>query len=126
MKHILVVDDDLTTLDICADYLGHAGHKVTTASTTSQAYECLEKERVDLLVLDVYIPGEGGLDFLQRVRDRWHDLPTILITGYPGVNTLVSALRLNVCEYLPKPFRPRDLLAAIEKNLAGDDGDIST
>ena len=117
IAHILVVDDDPMTIDICKTYLTASGYEITGVFTTAQAQASLEEKPADLVLLDVHMPNETGLVFLQRIRGDWPDLPVVLITGHPGIQTVVQAMKLNVVAYLVKPFPPSELRQTVEKAL---------
>jgi DNA-binding NtrC family response regulator len=117
-QHILVVDDEPSVLDLCERYLSKEGYRVCTASSAAQARHQLAEQAFDLLIADIYLPDEGGVSLLKTVRQQQPDLPTMLITGRAGARTMVDAIRLNVREYLCKPFTLQALRAAVERSLA--------
>jgi two-component system nitrogen regulation response regulator NtrX len=116
-QSILVVDDEPSVLDLCARYLSREGYIVCTASSAAQARQQLTEQAFDLLIIDIYLPDEGGVSLLKYVRQQQPDLPMMLITGRAGAGTMVDALRLNVREYLCKPFALHALRAAVERSL---------
>jgi two-component system nitrogen regulation response regulator NtrX len=116
-QSILVVDDEPSVLDLCDRYLTREGYTVCTASSAAQARQQLAERAFDLLIVDVYLPDEGGVSLLKYVRQQQPDLPTMLITGRAGAGTMVDAIRLNVREYLCKPFALHALRAAVERSL---------
>jgi len=118
-QRILVVDDEPSVLDLCARYLSKEGYAVCTASSAAQARQHLAEQAFDLLIADIYLPDEGGVSLLKYVRQQQPDLPTMLITGRAGAGTMVDAIRLNVREYLCKPFTLHALRAAVERSLEG-------
>jgi DNA-binding NtrC family response regulator len=116
-QRILVVDDELSVLDLCERYLSKEGYTVCTALSAAEARQQLAEQAFDLLIADIYLPDEGGVSLLKYVRQQQPDLPTMLITGRAGVGTVVDAIRLNVREYLCKPFTLQALRAAVERSL---------
>ena len=118
-QRILVVDDEPSVLDLCARYLSREGYTVCTASTAAQARQHLAEQTFDLLIADIYLPDEGGVSLLKYVRQQQPDLSMMLITGRAGARTMVDAIRLNVREYLCKPFTLHMLRAAVERSLEG-------
>lgn len=120
-QRILVVDDEPSVLDLCERYLAREGYSVRTASTGAQARQYLGEEPFDLLIADIYLPDEGGVSLLKYVRQQHPDLRTMLITGRAGAGTMVDAIRLDVREYLCKPFTLHALLSAVERSLEGSE-----
>jgi DNA-binding NtrC family response regulator len=120
-QRILVVDDEPSVLDLCERYLSRQGYSVRTASTGAQARQHLGEETFDLLIADIYLPDEGGVSLLKYVRQQHPDLRTMLITGRAGARTVVDAIRLDVCEYLCKPFTLNALRSAVERSLEGSE-----
>ena len=90
-----------------------------TASSAAQARQHLAEETFELSIADICLPDEGGVSLLKYVRQQQPDLSTMLITGRAGARTMVDAIRLNVREYLCKPFTLHMLRAAVERSLEG-------
>jgi len=114
---ILVVDDEEDIREICVRAPTHAGYKAFTAPDAALAREILAREALDMLIVDIYMPDEDGISLLKYVHQEQPQLPAILITGYAGTNTVMDAIRLNVHEYLCKPFTVQQLLAAVKEGL---------
>ena len=114
---ILVVDDEEDIREICVRALTHAGYKALTAPDAALAREIIAREALDMLIVDIYMPDEDGISLLKYVHKEHPRLPAILITGYAGTNTVMDAIRLNVHEYLCKPFTVQQLLAAVKEGL---------
>jgi DNA-binding response OmpR family regulator len=112
MGHILVVDDDPSMREMICDFLGDYDFSVTTAATGAEITDILARERIDLLVLDLRLPGEDGIQIARRLREQ-SDLAIIVITGRREEADRVMALELGADDYLVKPFSPRELLARI-------------
>jgi len=119
-ERILVVDDEEEVLRICSRALCSAdcGYTVVTAKSAAQARIYLSEQEFDLLVLDIHLPEENGISFLKDVRAAHPNLPAMLITGYPAVNTVFDAIRMDVREYVLKPFTVRRLLEAVAASLS--------
>lgn len=110
--HIVVVDDDPLVRQMLTDYLTDNELRVTAVASGQAMEEALAHEDVDLLVLDLRLPGEDGLQLAQRVRAR-SPLPIIILTGRKDEADRVMGLELGADDYLTKPFSPRELLARI-------------
>ncbi len=114
---ILVVDDEEDIRQICVRALTNAGYKAFAASDAALAREIIAREALDMLIVDIYMPEEDGISLLKHVHQTQPRLPAILITGYAATNTVIDAIRLNVREYLCKPFTLQQLLAAVREGL---------
>ena len=116
-QRILVVDDEADILSLCTRALANAGYTVFSASCAAQARRYIDDEQLHLIVLDIHMPDEDGISLLRYVHEVNPTLPTVMITGYPAVNTVLDALRLRARECLCKPFTLQKLLSAVENNL---------
>ncbi|HEY9063519.1 MAG TPA: response regulator [Burkholderiaceae bacterium] len=112
VAHVLAVDDDPLIRQMIADYLGDYDFRTTTVSTGAEMAEVLKREPVDLLVLDLRLPGEDGLQIARKLREE-SDLGIIVVTGRHEEADRVMALELGADDYLTKPFSPRELLARV-------------
>ena len=110
--HVLAIDDDPQVRQMIADYLGDNEIRVTTRDSGHELDELIERESFDLLILDLKLPGEDGMQIARRLRERW-DLPIIMLTGRKDEADRVMGLELGADDYLTKPFSPRELLARI-------------
>lgn len=113
MTHILAVDDDEGIRNLIAEYLGENGYHVTSAASGRDMHAVLTRETVDLIVLDVKMPGEDGFTLARAVREK-SDIPIIMLTGQNHEVDRVLGLELGADDYLTKPFSPRELLARIK------------
>jgi two-component system OmpR family response regulator len=109
--HILAVDDDPAIRQLIADYLHEQGFRVTSLASGRQIPDVMEREAVDLLVLDLRLPGEDGMDIARKLREAFPGLPIIMLTGLREEADRVMGLELGADDYLTKPFSPRELLA---------------
>jgi EAL domain-containing protein (putative c-di-GMP-specific phosphodiesterase class I) len=101
---ILVVDDDQTLLRVYTQVLRDAGHRVDAVADGKTALEHFGRHRCDAVVSDVAMPGLNGLQLLQAIRQHDLDVPVILITGDPSLDTASKAVELGAFRYLPKPL----------------------
>jgi len=117
---LLVVDDDEMNRDVLSRRLFRSGYEVTTAASGPEALEILEKQPVDLVLLDVMMPGMSGIDVLERIRQRVSasELPVIMVSALPESDGIVTALRRGANDYITKPLDYRVALARIETRLA--------
>ena len=112
--HILVVEDDARLRDRLARYLTSEGFRVTAAADAADARARMRAISPDLLVLDVMMPGETGLDLTRSLRaEQGHDLPVLLLTARGAPEDRIAGFEAGADDYLPKPFEPRDLVLRI-------------
>ncbi|MFV0279944.1 MAG: response regulator [Rhodoblastus sp.] len=119
--HLIVVDDDLRIRTLLARYLAQAGYRVTTAASAAEARQRMATLAFDLIVLDVMMPGESGVDFARSFRAAGGATPILMLTARAGADDRILGLEAGVDDYLPKPFEPRELalrVAAILRRAA--------
>lgn len=119
LPQILVVDDDRDIRSLLADYLDSNGFRTLTAADGAGMWAVLERNRPDLLVLDLNLPGEDGLSLCRRLRGQsgQPNLPVIMLTARGEAVDRILGLEMGADDYLPKPFEPRELLARIRSVL---------
>ncbi|MDB5923343.1 MAG: Two-component system response regulator [Betaproteobacteria bacterium] len=110
--HVLVVDDDPSMRQMIADYLDDNEIRVTALDGGKGIADVMARETIDLLILDLKLPGEDGMQIARRLRGD-SDLPIIMLTGRKDEADRVMGLELGADDYLTKPFSPRELLARI-------------
>ena len=110
--HVLAIDDDPSMRQMIEDYLGDNEIRVTTLSSGRDIDDVMARETIDLLILDLKLPGEDGMQIARRLRGE-SDVPIIMLTGRKDEADRVMGLELGADDYLTKPFSPRELLARI-------------
>ena len=110
--HILVVDDDRDVRELLLEYLGTNDMRVTAVARGSDMIALFDREGIDLVVLDLRLPGEDGMRLARQLRDR-AAVPIVLLTGKADEADRVMGLELGADDYVTKPFSPRELLARI-------------
>jgi two-component system, OmpR family, phosphate regulon response regulator OmpR len=110
---VLVVDDDLRLRDLLQRYLTEQGYAVATVSDAAGMDKALARERFDLLVLDLMLPGEDGLSVCRRLRGTRNTIPIIMLTAKGEDVDRIVGLEMGADDYLAKPFNPRELVARI-------------
>jgi two-component system phosphate regulon response regulator OmpR len=118
MPHILVVDDDERLRALLKQYLGEHGYVVSAAANTTEAEASLRVFAVDGIVLDVMMPGETGVAYAARLRDRADAPPVLLLTARGEARDRIAGLESGAADYLSKPFEPRELVLRLENILA--------
>ena len=111
--HILVVDDNAEIRDLLSKYLVRNGLRATTAASGAEARKVLAAAAIDLIVLDIMMPGEDGLSVCRHVRET-RETPIILLTAVAEDTDRIIGLEMGADDYLTKPFNPRELLARIK------------
>ena len=114
--HILVVDDDDGIRNLVKRYLNENNFLVTTANSAEDAEEKVKVIKFDLIVLDIMMPGESGLDFISKNKDKYNS-PIILLTAKGEASERVEGLEVGADDYLPKPFEPKELTLRIRNIL---------
>jgi two-component system OmpR family response regulator len=116
IPRILIVDDDFEIRSLLADYLESNGYHAVTAQDGVSMAQALADTQIDLLVLDLNLPGEGGLVLCRRLR-AGSNLPVIMLTARGDPLDRIVGLEMGADDYMPKPFEPRELLARIRSVL---------
>ena len=111
----LVVDDEVSARNLCADVAIEAGLRVKTAATTENALDLLEQWPVDILITDLKVPQIGGLELLKRVREIFPHIVVVVLTQYGTIENAVEATRLGASDYLTKPFHVDELRSKLER-----------
>jgi DNA-binding NtrC family response regulator len=114
---ILVADDESAVRDACRQALQRSGHDVLEAGNGVDGLRTVLQQPIDLVLLDLRMPGLGGVEFLRRVRSERPDLDVIIITGYSSIESAVECMRLGAYDYLTKPFRAEALRLAVDRAL---------
>jgi two-component system OmpR family response regulator len=114
--HILVVDDDKDIREPLARYMSRHGLRTSTAANAQEMDKLLARGQIDLVVLDIMMPGEDGLSICRRLQSS-SQIPTILLTALVEQTDRIVGLELGADDYVTKPFDPRELLARIKSVL---------
>jgi DNA-binding NtrC family response regulator len=114
---VLVVDDARDTLEILDRNLSSHGYRVFTVPSVAEALRVLESTTIDLVITDLKMPKESGLDLIRHVRENLENTEVMMITGYASIGGAVDAVRSGAEDYLAKPFTDEELLAAVERTL---------
>jgi len=110
LHHILVVDDDTRLRDLLRRYLTDNGFRVTVAEDAASARRHFEAMAFDLIVLDLMMPGETGLELARSLRRGRNEVPILMLTAMAEPSDRIGGLEAGADDYLPKPFEPRELL----------------
>ncbi|HEV7371451.1 response regulator [Arenibaculum sp.] len=111
--HLLIVDDDREILSLVSSFLSRHGYRVSTARDGVSMMRVLDEARIDLVVLDLMLPGEDGLSLCRRLRAT-RQTPIVMLTAMGEETDRIIGLEMGADDYLAKPFSPRELLARIK------------
>jgi DNA-binding response OmpR family regulator len=119
---ILVVDDSPQISKALSDLLGASGYVVRAAPSGERALQILESATFDLIITDLKMTGMTGIDLAKQVHERLPGLPVIILTGFGDMDSVISALRLGVADYLKNPFSIDEVLAVVEREIVRSKG----
>lgn len=112
-SHILVTDDDSEIRDLLGEFLRKQGFRVTGARDGNEMRKAMSGGKVDLVILDVMLPGDDGLKLCRELRSQ-SNIPIIMLTAMGDETDRIVGLEMGADDYLPKPFSPRELLARVK------------
>ena len=115
--NILIVDDEEVLQDILTSLIRREGHQPISAATGEEALALLEREEVDLVLLDLMLPGMRGMEVLRQIRRRDTDQVVVVITAFSSIESAIEAMREGAFHYIPKPFKNEEVLLTIRKGL---------
>jgi len=116
--HILIIDDEASLRQTMARILQRAGYEVTTATDGREGLALISEHPFDLVYSDIRMPDVDGLELLKIIQAEFPDLPVILFTGQPDLNSAVAAVRNGATDYLLKPLKPQTILDRTQAILA--------
>jgi DNA-binding NtrC family response regulator len=113
--NLLVVDDEQTTRELCAEVAKQSGLRVATVATAEDALEVLEQSAIDLVLTDLKLAETSGLELLRKVHDLHPEVAVIVLTQYGTIDSAVEATRMGALDYVTKPFRVDELRTRLER-----------
>jgi len=113
--NVLVLDDEKRFTEELTEFLQNSGFQTYDANTGAQGLSILKKQSINLLILDVRLPGVNGLDILKEVKIKYPNMEVIVVSAHGDMDTVIKAMRLGAIDYLRKPFRHIDIRIAIER-----------
>jgi len=116
MEKILIIDDDIQLTELVDEFLGSNKYEVISKYTPEDGLDYLGENIVDIIILDIMLPGMDGFQVLRKIREEL-STPVIMLTARGEVTDRIVGLKLGADDYLPKPFEPQELLARIQSIL---------
>ncbi|MBN9542860.1 MAG: response regulator [Alphaproteobacteria bacterium] len=116
-KNVLVVDDDNRIRSLLSKYLAENGYFVMSAENASTAIDLLNSSAIDIIVMDIMMPEESGINLTARIRNNGKSIPIIMLSALSDADNRINGLEIGADDYLTKPFEPKELLLRIEKLL---------
>jgi len=117
---ILVVDDETQICQNVKKILSKKNYQVSFALNAQEALEKMTKDSFSLLISDIVMPGQNGLELLKMVKQQWPLTKAVIMTAYASTDTAMKSIRLGAVDYIPKPFTPEELRSKVEKALSGE------
>ena len=114
---VLVVDDDVAVARVICAQLAQAGYRATTVDNAATALELLGRGGADLLLSDIRMPGMDGMQLLKAAREKWPDVPVVLMTAHGTIQLAVEAMKFGAADFVAKPFEREELLAVVARTL---------
>jgi len=115
MMKILIIDDEQSIRETLEMFLREKGYAVMTAEDGAKGLDAVERERPDIVILDIRLPGKSGLEVLEKIMEKGERIPVIMITAYHDMETTIQAMKLGAYEYIHKPIDVDELEIAIDK-----------
>ncbi|PLW99584.1 MAG: DNA-binding response regulator [Marinilabiliales bacterium] len=112
---VLILDDEVNFTEELQEYLEIKDFEAFTANTPAEGFKILQKKTIDLMILDVRLPGMSGIEILKDVKQTYPDMEVIIVSGHGDMDTVIQAMRNGAIDYLRKPFRHLDIQIAIER-----------
>ena len=115
--NVLIIDDEEVLQDVLTVLLRKEGHNTISAMTGEEGLDLLQREDVDLVLLDLMLPGMSGMQVLKEVRRRYPDIVVVMITAFSSIESAIEAMREGAFHYIPKPFKNEEVLLTLRKGL---------
>ncbi|MGB2770121.1 MAG: response regulator [Candidatus Zixiibacteriota bacterium] len=116
-ERILVVDDELFVRELLLEFLSSEGYEVSLADSGEKAVKLMQSEPADVVLVDLKMPGIDGIETLRQIKKTAPNTLSIVMTGYPTIDSSIEALRCGAYDYVVKPFKLNNLKSSIEKAL---------
>src|SRR5207247_3122320 len=115
LLNLMIVDDERAIREVCRDVAQTLGFHTSIADSAEHAYRVLESNAIDVVLLDLKLPGVGGLEALHQIKERRPDAVVVVVTGYGTVQSAVQAMKNGAYDYVTKPFSMDELKLLLER-----------
>jgi DNA-binding NtrC family response regulator len=115
---ILVIDDEPVVLTSCRKVLEEDGFDVYLVPSADEALKAMKKGVFDLLLVDIKMPKHDGIYLMQKVKEKWPDVPIIVMSGYPTPDTITDGAKMGAAAFIAKPFTPDELIKELRQVIA--------
>ena len=116
-KNVLIVDDDPDVLTMLEGLLKKLEYNPFVAANGEEAVRVIDSNKIDVVVSDLVMPEMNGMELLKRVKSRKGDIPFVMITGHPSIETAIEAMKKGAYDYLTKPFQAEEVRIKIDRAL---------
>jgi DNA-binding NtrC family response regulator len=113
--NLMIIDDERAIREVCREVAQSLGFNTCVADSAEHAYRMLDSQNIDVVLLDLKLPGAGGLEALHQIRERRPDAAIIVVTGYGTVQSAVQAMKNGAYDYVTKPFSMEELRLLLER-----------
>lgn len=113
-KSILIVDDELLIRDLLYDFFSERNWQVAVCEAADKAMEQLKNRRFEIIIVDLKLPESDGISLIGKVKAFFPDLPVVIITGFPSLDSAIAAIRLKIEDYIVKPFNINKLYKTVD------------
>ncbi len=117
MPHILVIDDDQSVRSILEEFLQLKGFEVSVVGDGEMGVDAIQEKKIDLYLVDLVLPGMGGMEVLKKISSLNITIPAIVITGFGAIESAVEAIKLGAFDYITKPFVLEELFLVVQRAL---------
>ena len=117
MPRVLIVDDEANIRESLADILSDEGYEVDMAGSGEEALEVMERRSPEIVLLDIWLPGIDGAETLKRIKDRYQDLPVVMITGHGNIGLAVKTTKMGAFDFMEKPLSMERVLMTVRQAL---------
>ena len=117
-RRLLIVDDELLIRDLLYDYFAGCDYDISIADDGQEALDMMAEASFDTVILDIKMPGMDGLELADHIRETNSTVPIIFMTGFPSIDTAVSAIRHHADDYFIKPFNVKHMHKSVQAAIA--------
>jgi len=114
--NILIIDTDQSSCEEMQEFLQREGFFVLPTNSASEGRVVIKNTRIDILIVDINMPGTNGIELVTEFKDHYKKLDVIVISGFGSIDSIIQLMRLGILDFLRKPLRQKDLLFAVNSS----------